>query len=1039
MATVREQPKPAAPARHDAVVQQQLDRARRRIRLLDVGAAALGFLAVTLAFVLVTVLLDRRYDLAPATRQIALLGYGALAAVYLVFGLARPLSRRINPYYAARELERAVPEAKNSVVNWLDLHDEPLPPVIRGAVAQRAARDLGRADLDEAIRGRHAVIAGAAALALFLAVGVVLISGGAGQFRSLLGRAFFPFSAEGIAKRTQLTLVRPSNGDAVVAVGQPVSVAVRVAGRVPDPEKPGALKLLFRYDDAEPYEEQLLEPEVGDVWATSVPAARTHHGFLYKVVGGDDETPEYRVTVRSAPLVQRFAVTYHYRPYLGWADRTSPDANLKELRGTEAIVVAHTNRAVKEGRLDREDRAGKKSLPAEMVDGLPHALRFRLVLDQEGQYRVWFTSTDGDGNTEAMPYTITVLPDQAPRAELTKPGEDVTLPANGTLKLEGSATDDFGVQALALRMRLVDGAALAPKPYRAGKSLRFTDGSYPKTIAYKDFVALDALKDEAGKPLPLAKGQVLEYWLEVLDGCDFPAPNRGESRHFKVTIAEPTPDKKKEQEQRDQAAREQKDHEKKQDEKLGAENKERQEKGEAEGAKPDKPGEGDKPNPDDGKGDADTQSQAEKIKDALDRREQEGKGADDKGAGKSDGADKGDGKADGAAKPDGDKGDGKGAGQGDTAKDAAGDKGNGGEPGAKEQGEAKGGGQSSGDGEKGETKGDPMAARGEAKSGDKKEAQGAEKKEGRGDGEAGAKGEAKAGGDKGEESATAKGESKAGKSDEVSRLEKDLQNGDDKARERAEKRLEELSRDGDAKTREEARKALDKEKDAREAAPALAKSPPKNEGQPDGSPPCAECKGGQGAESNAPCACKNGGASGNGGAAGNDNSEAKGSGKPQGDGDKQGQGKGQATAKGPSNGGGEGTHRVGDGTGTDRTADAEPERPASKPDPNHRRRAGVLQLEDFTKIDKRLLDELKMSEEELKAFREAYTKKVQRPQPTPEVLPPAQAGGDLRNLGAREVKPGDKPRTDDARRSGLGQAPPEFREIFRRYTSGEKK
>src|SRR5205085_6550446 len=67
-----------------------------------------------------------------------------------------PLTRKVNPYYAARRVEALVPNAKNSVVNWLDLHRENLPVAIRGALGQRAAKDLARADLERAISGRRA-------------------------------------------------------------------------------------------------------------------------------------------------------------------------------------------------------------------------------------------------------------------------------------------------------------------------------------------------------------------------------------------------------------------------------------------------------------------------------------------------------------------------------------------------------------------------------------------------------------------------------------------------------------------------------------------------------------------------------------------------------------------------------------------------------------------------------------------------------------------------------------------------------------------
>src|SRR5262249_54901503 len=156
----------------------------------------------------------------------------------------------------------------------------------------------------------------------------------------------------------------------------------------------------------EPYEEQPLEPESGDVWMTMVPPSRTFNGFWYKVTGGDAQTPEYHVTVRSTPLIERIEVTYHYRPYTGWPDATTPNANLKALRGTEPELVVHTNRPVKDGRLDVETKDSKRPVPAERVADDPQALRARLVIDQNGQYRISFTTTDGDSNLAAVPYTI---------------------------------------------------------------------------------------------------------------------------------------------------------------------------------------------------------------------------------------------------------------------------------------------------------------------------------------------------------------------------------------------------------------------------------------------------------------------------------------------------------------------------------------------------------------------------------------------------------------------------------------------------------
>src|SRR5437660_908607 len=167
MATDLRKTKPASPGKYESFVEEQLARARKRIRTLDTVSAGLVFLAGTLAFLLLMVWLDKAFGLSEAFRQIALAGYGIAAAVYLGVALVWPLCRNLNPYFAARQLEQSVGGAKNSVVNWLDLRAEPLPPAIRTAVGLRAAKDLARADLERAISGRRVVWLGGAGAALF--------------------------------------------------------------------------------------------------------------------------------------------------------------------------------------------------------------------------------------------------------------------------------------------------------------------------------------------------------------------------------------------------------------------------------------------------------------------------------------------------------------------------------------------------------------------------------------------------------------------------------------------------------------------------------------------------------------------------------------------------------------------------------------------------------------------------------------------------------------------------------------------------------
>ncbi len=1097
MATVHE-PKSPASAKHDAFVQAQLDRARRRIRVLDVSSALLFFLAGTLVYTLVLGLLDRKFDLSPTVRQAAFAGYAVGAIVFLLAAVLVPLCRRINPYFAARAVEGVVPGAKNSLVNWLDLHEETLPLAIRASLSQRAARDLGKADLEQAISGRRAVwLTALTALFAFILFGV-FISSGSGGFGTLLARTYAPFGTGATVTRTRLLLERPANGEAILGVGQPFEVAVRVEGRVPDSDKPDALKLLYRYRDGEPYEEQLLEPENGDVWMTVLPPSRIFNGFWYKVAGGDDATPEFHVTVRSTPLVERFEVTYHHRAYTGWADNHSRDANLQDLRGTEVELVIHTNRPVKEGRLDVETRDGKKPVLAELVPDDPRALRARLVLDQDGQYRVWFQTTDNDTSVAATTYSIKAIADLPPKVELTKPAADITLPANGTLQLQGTASDDIGVKELTLRLRLADGPELAPRPYRPEKSFRLADGGYPKMLDYRDFVALDQLKDGQDKPFPLVKGMVLEYWLAAADACDFPpsGPNRAESKHYKATIAEPTPDKQKEQKERDQAAAEQKKHDQQQDEKLKHEEQKRQEEAKDKAAK-EKSENGDKGDPKQGTqpdqpkndGDKSLEEKAEQAREAQKKKQVEEKRQADKAGAKGPQDGKGDKKGDppgndqaprGDAKPEGQKGECKecnGKGQGANSNSQQPGNGTGKSEGTPHQDAKPGDGKGQGQGDQQGTAsnkpdGPPKPDKGEKKGGGQGESsQNAAAPKEHGNGPHGEQGEAKAKG-AGQETAGGANDKAAGKGDQPSLTKGSPKPGDAAGEPKGGPKGEGQAKGGppaeakkggpdnnggpgvakdDPKTHSlsselqkragDVRQGTEKESaEAQEWLEKLAHNASDKDVRDLAGKILDEARQDR---SSAPALPKGPPRDGlkdgqpcecKGGGDGQPTAAAKGGGKDSGAGKPQGQ---SDTTVGIGRNGGQG--RSGGVTPLTPAQQAllehlqADEANRSPGDPAHRQRAGVLQIDP--KLDKDILKDLKMTPEEWNAFRRAYAEKLRR---EGEILPASQ-GETIGSQGAREVKTEKTdPRGD---KTGLGQVPPEFREAFRDYTrrQGEKK
>lgn len=578
MATVQE-PARSSLGKYERFVDRELSRATRRVQFLDFARAGLGLLIVTMAYGLVMMLLDKWLTLPQTVRQIGLLGYGAFLIVYGWFVLLRPFRRRVNPYYAAVQVEQTVPDAKNSLVNWLDLHDdERLGPAVLNEIGQRAAEDLRETDVQQAIRSNALVWLGAATVVLLVAILVAFGLLRPDQFRSLVNRTFSPFDQRAIARQTTISIVAPADGDVTVPINRAVTITVAVNGRIPAKGKDDSIRLQLRRSNDDPnYESFDLEqtPHSPSEWSILVPPHTVSNGFYYRVVGGDDVTPEFRVQTHAPPSIKRFEGEFKYRPYLGWEPRKTIDPNIEEFVGTEVTLDAFTNRTVRDGHLFID--GVKKPVAAELIPGQPNALRFKFKVERDSKYRIWFTATDDESNNDPLPYTIRALRDQLPEVAFTKPenfarpdAEDLKVLADGTLQLEGYAQDDFGVTKMTLRMKL-DDTVLEPKPYLTEADYKLEGGGYMRKVEYKDFVDLMKLKQAGGLPVKAATGMILECWLEAEDNFDDPAPQVGSTRHFKVRIIDPEvrdalppEDKQKKQEERDNvkknAAREKAEH-----------------------------------------------------------------------------------------------------------------------------------------------------------------------------------------------------------------------------------------------------------------------------------------------------------------------------------------------------------------------------------------------------------------------------------------------------------------------------------------------
>ena len=162
---------PAPPSKAEHFVETQLHKARQRVRATEFGKAAIVCFLLMAGYSVVVALLDRWLQLPSLTRQLLFSAICLTLGAYLGWKVAWPAFFRINPYYAARLVEQNLDADKNSLVNWLDLHQQPMAPAFRIAIANQAAKDLDGVNLEQAIAtrpGKTALIGGGTFLAVLL-------------------------------------------------------------------------------------------------------------------------------------------------------------------------------------------------------------------------------------------------------------------------------------------------------------------------------------------------------------------------------------------------------------------------------------------------------------------------------------------------------------------------------------------------------------------------------------------------------------------------------------------------------------------------------------------------------------------------------------------------------------------------------------------------------------------------------------------------------------------------------------------------------
>src|SRR5262245_5739488 len=117
MAAVLEQKNDPA-GKFSSQVDEQIAQTTSRIRFHDLALGGLVLGAMVLVYATGMIVLDKYFVLPEGVRQLSLAGFVLALAGAAYLTLVRPITRQINPLYAAVRVEQTIDDAKNSVVGY---------------------------------------------------------------------------------------------------------------------------------------------------------------------------------------------------------------------------------------------------------------------------------------------------------------------------------------------------------------------------------------------------------------------------------------------------------------------------------------------------------------------------------------------------------------------------------------------------------------------------------------------------------------------------------------------------------------------------------------------------------------------------------------------------------------------------------------------------------------------------------------------------------------------------------------------------------
>ncbi len=327
---------------YEQYIDHQLGRTRARIKMTDILTAGLILVAAAVGVLLLEVVLDHVVGLPLWFRQVVLVFGLAGGGAFATMRIALPLLRRVNGFYAARTIEEADPEFKNSLINYLDLkrrRDE-LPKAAMAAIEASAVDHLTKVEVDTVVNQRRLihVAYGLSGIVVLFCIYAAMTP------KSILDSARRALLADVVRPtNTRLLHIKPGNDSTLnrVVAGTHVPFTVDVQGT-----RPKRVVLHFSVDGGKFFAVTDFKPGKFDYAPWEVVLPNVQQSLDYYLTGGDAESLRYHLEVLPAPMVTAVALDYDFPAYTGIPRRANVEGgNVEAIEGTLVTVHAPDQRA----------------------------------------------------------------------------------------------------------------------------------------------------------------------------------------------------------------------------------------------------------------------------------------------------------------------------------------------------------------------------------------------------------------------------------------------------------------------------------------------------------------------------------------------------------------------------------------------------------------------------------------------------------------------------------------------------------------------